>query len=94
MTKAFDICMDCEHARDCRGDCTCDVDGGGIIDRKACPLNRWTAAALVPVKPRRQTAQARPASPRRGCTGCGGNKFNPADFNQPGGADALVQELG
>lgn len=28
------------------------------------------------------------------CNGCGGAKYREADFNHPGGADELIQQLG
>jgi len=32
--------------------------------------------------------------PTRRCQGCGGAKYNPQDFNRPGGPDELIQQLG
>ena len=39
-------------------------------------------------------AQATPRKPSQPCQGCGGAKYNPQDFNRPGGPDELIQQLG
>lgn len=39
----------------------------------------------------RPASSATPAQP---CQGCGGAKYRPEEFNRPGGADELMQQLG
>lgn len=39
-------------------------------------------------------APAAPRKPSQPCQGCGGAKYNPQDFNRPGGPDELIQQLG
>ena len=35
-----------------------------------------------------------PITPARPCSGCGNAKYSPEDFNYPGGADNLIQQIG
>ncbi len=46
----------------------------------------------VPVQP--SPVAITPNKPIPPCQGCGGAKYNPADFNRPGGADDLLRQLG
>ncbi len=43
---------------------------------------------------RQAAAKYSSPGPLGGCSGCGGAKYNPADFNRPGGADELLRQLG
>lgn len=63
----------------------------GVYDTVAYP------PPVMPVEPEPVAriasgiALALPA--RSPCSGCGGAKYDPAAYNQPGGADALIQQL-
>lgn len=69
---------DCGEALE--GDRTDQLDGGS---RPARPVPR--AVESPPA--------SHPASAQL-CQGCGGAKYNPQDFNRPGGQDELIQQLG
>ena len=48
--------------------------------------------AQVPVEA--SDAPVATRKPSQPCQGCGGAKYNPQDFNRPGGPDELIQQLG
>ena len=66
----------------------------GVFDPVAHPPPTMPAEpAATPQHAKAMGGVKSPPAQRRGCTGCGGAKYDPTEFNAPGGADALIQQI-
>lgn len=67
-----------------------DAEEPSASEAPAQPQRRGEVETPVD-PPHPTTASCPPAGP---CQGCGGAKYNPQDYNRPGGMDELIQQLG
>jgi len=66
----------------------------GVFDLVAHPPPSMPAEPAASPRPVAAPSGVQsPITPARLCSGCGGAKYAPEDFNRPGGGDELIQQL-